>query len=100
MLKKEHHDNNKSILDAIESVSRQLVGSYALVILVNGDLYGVRGPMGIKPLAVAKRGDDFVLASETVAFDVINAKFIRDIVPGEVVYFENDEIKSHMLGNS
>ena len=97
MLKKEHHDNNKSIIDAIEAVSRQLVGSYALVILVNGDLYGVRGPMGIKPLALAKRGDDFVLASETVAFDVINAKFIRDIVPGEVVYFENDEIKSHML---
>lgn len=97
LLKKEHHDNNKSILDAIEAVSRQLVGSYALVILVNGDLYGVRGPMGIKPLAVAKRGDDFVLASETVAFDVINAEFIRDIVPGEVVYFENDEIKSHML---
>ena len=97
LLKKEHHDNNKSILDAIESVSRQLVGSYALVILVNGDLYGVRGPMGIKPLAVAKRGDDFALASETVAFDVINAEFIRDIVPGEVVYFENDEIKSHML---
>ncbi|MBE6504140.1 MAG: amidophosphoribosyltransferase [Methanobrevibacter sp.] len=97
LLKKEHHDNNKSILDAIESVSRQLVGSYALVILVNGDLYGVRGPMGIKPLAVAKKGDDFVLASETVAFDVINAEFIRDIVPGEVVYFENDEIKSHML---
>jgi len=87
LLKKEHHDNNKSILDAIESVSRQLVGSYALVILVNGDLYGVRGPMGIKPLAVAKKGDDFVLASETVAFDVINAEFIRDIVPGEVVYF-------------
>ncbi|WP_407432877.1 amidophosphoribosyltransferase [Methanobrevibacter sp.] len=97
MLKKEHHDNSKNIIDAIEAVSKKLVGSYALVILVNGDLYGVRGPMGIKPLAVAKRGDDFILASETVAFDVINAKYIRDIVPGEIVYFENNEIKSHML---
>ena len=53
--------------------------------------------MGIKPLALAKRGDDFVLASETVAFDVINAKYVRDIVPGEIVYFENNEVKSHML---
>ena len=97
MLKKEHYDNNKDILDSIESVCDKLVGSYALTILVNGDLYGVRDPMGIKPLAVAKKGDDFILASETVAFDVINAKYVRDIKPGEVVYFENDEIKSHML---
>ena len=97
MLKKEHYDNNKDMIDAIEAVSKRLVGSYALVILVNGDLYGVRDAMGIKPLAIAEKNDDFVLASETVAFDVINAKYIRDIKPGEVVYFENDEIKSHML---
>jgi amidophosphoribosyltransferase len=97
MLKREHYDNGKDMIDAIEAVSKKLVGSYALVILVNGDLYGVRGPMGIKPLAIAEKGDDFVLASETVAFDVINAKYIRDIVPGEIVYFEDNEIKSHML---
>ena len=97
MLKREHYDNNKSILDSIESVSQRLVGSYALTILVNGELYGVRDPMGIKPLALAKKDDEYILASETVAFDVINAKYIRDIVPGEVVYFENDEINSHML---
>ena len=97
MLKNEHYYNNKSIIDSIESVTKKLVGSYALTILVNGELYGVRDPMGIKPLAVAKRGDDYILASETVAFDVINAKYIRDIVPGEVVYFDNNEINSHML---
>ncbi|MBE6510813.1 MAG: amidophosphoribosyltransferase [Methanobrevibacter millerae] len=97
MLKKEYFDNDKNIIDSIEAVSCKLVGSYALVILVNGDLYAVRDPMGIKPLAIAKRGDDYILASETVAFDVINAKYIRDIVPGEVVYFENNEIQSHML---
>ena len=97
MLKKEHYDNKKSIIDAIEAVSKKLVGSYALVILVNGELYGVRDPMGIKPLAVAKKADDFILASETVAFDVVNAKYIRDIVPGEVVHFKDDEIQSHML---
>lgn len=97
MLKNEHYYNNKSIIYSIESVTKKLVGSYALTILVNGELYGVRDPMGIKPLAVAKRGDDYILASETVAFDVINAKYIRDIVPGEVVYFDNNEINSHML---
>ena len=97
MLKKAHYDNNKDVLEAIESVCKRLVGSYALTILVDGELYGVRDPMGIKPLAVAKRDDEYILASETVAFDVINAKFIRDIVPGEIVYFKNGEIKSKML---
>ena len=97
MLKKEYYDNKNSIIDAIEAVSKKLVGSYALVILVNGELYGVRDPMGIKPLAVAKKADDFILASETVAFDVVNAKYIRDIVPGEVVHFKDDELQSHML---
>ena len=97
MLKKEHYDNNKSIIDSIEAVSQKLVGSYALTILVNGELYGVRDPMGIKPLALAKRNDDYIIASETVAFDVINAEFIRDFKPGEVIYFENNEINSYML---
>jgi len=97
MLKKAHYDNNKDVLEAIESVCRRLIGSYALTILVDGELYAVRDPMGIKPLAIAKRDDEFILASETVAFDVINAEYIRDIVPGEVVYFKNDEINSYML---
>ena len=97
LLKREHHDNQKDILESIEAVCKQLVGSYALTILINGELYAVRDPMGMKPLAVAKRKDDFVVASETVAFDVINAKYIRDIEPGEVVYFENNEINSYML---
>ena len=100
MLKKAHYDNNKDVLDAIESVCKRLVGSYALTIIVDGELYGVRDPMGIKPLAIAKRDDEYILASETVAFDVINAEYIRDIVPGEVVYFKNDEINSHMLGSA
>ena len=97
MLKKEHYYNNKNIIESIESVSKKLVGSYSLVILVDGDLYAVRDSMGIKPLAIANKGNDFIIASETVAFDVINAKFIRDVKPGEVVYFENNQIKSHML---
>ena len=97
MLKKEHYDNDKDVLAAIEAVCKKLVGSYALTILVDGELYGVRDPMGIKPLAIAKRDDEFILASETVAFDVINAEFIRDIVPGEIVHFKNDEINSYML---
>ena len=97
MLKKEHYDKNKNVIEAIEAVCKKLVGSYALTILIDGELYGVRDPMGIKPLAIAKKDDDYILASETVAFDVINAEYVRDAMPGEVIYFENDEINSHML---
>ena len=97
MLKKEHYDNGKNVMEAIDAVCGKLVGSYALTILVDGELYGVRDPMGIKPLAIAEKEGEYILASETVAFDVINAEYIRDVVPGEVVYFENDEINSHML---
>lgn len=81
LLKKAHYDNKKNVLNSIESVCNKLVGSYALTILIDGELYGVRDPMGIKPLAIAKKDDEFILASETVAFDVINAEYIRDVVP-------------------
>lgn len=97
LLKKEHLVNGKDIIEAIEAVSKKIVGSYGLTILVNGDLYAVRDPMGIKPLAVAEKNGAYIVASETVAFDVINANYIRDIKPGEVIYFDNNEINSHML---
>lgn len=97
LLKKEYRNNNKDILKSIESISKKLVGSYGLTIIVNGELYAVRDPAGIKPLAVAEKNGSYIVASESVAFDVINANFIRDINPGEVVYFENNKINSHML---
>ena len=97
LLKDEYQKNNKDIIKSIESVSKKLVGSYGLTILVNGELYAVRDPAGIKPLAVAEKDGSFIVASESVAFDVINAKFIRDVKPGEVIYFKNNEINSHML---
>lgn len=97
LLKQEHHDNGKDIIDSIEAVSKKLVGSYALTILINGSLYAVRDPAGMKPICVGEKDGSFVVASETVALDVINAKFIRDLKPGEVMSFENDEIHSHIL---
>lgn len=97
MLKQEHHDNGKDIIDSIEAVSKKLVGSYALTILVNGELFAVRDPAGMKPLCVGEKDGSYIVASETVALDVINADFIRDLKPGEVMSFENDEINSHIL---
>ena len=83
-------------VDAIRNVTKMLNGSYSLVIMVNDDLFVARDPTGIKPLSMGEMGDLTMVASETVAFDVIGANYIRDVEPGEIIHI-NDEIKSYKL---
>lgn len=78
----------------VESVKR-VVGAYSLVILTEEQLYGVRDPHGLRPLCLGKLGDSYVLASETCAFDLIEAKFIREVEPGEVVVIDRKGVRSH-----
>ncbi|WP_409199340.1 amidophosphoribosyltransferase [Methanobrevibacter sp. DSM 116169] len=99
LLKKEFN-KNRDIIESLKSVTDVLMGSYSLVILINGDLYVVRDPAGMKPLAIAQKDDEYIVASETVAFDVINAKFIRDVEPGEIIFFKDDKINSVMLDSA
>jgi amidophosphoribosyltransferase len=94
---KNEHKKTKDIFQAIENVSEIIIGSYTIVILINDKLFAIRDPAGMKPLSIAKNGDYFMIASETVAFDVVGAEYIRDIKAGEIVYFEDNKIKSHMM---
>ena len=94
---KEESKNEKDILKVIDTVSQKLIGSYSLVILINDVLYVLRDPMAMKPLVLGETEDQFVVASESVAFDVINAELIRDLEPGELVYFKGDEVFSYIL---
>lgn len=94
---REEYESEKDILKVIDNVSKKLIGSYSLVILINDELYVLRDPMAMKPLALGKTDDMFMVASETVAFDVMNAEFIRDLEPGELVYFKDNKINSHIL---
>ena len=94
---KEEAKNEKDILKVIDNVSQKLIGSYSLVILINDELYVLRDPMAMKPLVLGETDDHFVVASETVAFDVVNARLIRDLEPGELLYFKDDEVKSYIL---
>ncbi|MBZ9570527.1 amidophosphoribosyltransferase [Methanobrevibacter sp. TMH8] len=96
LIKKEFSKNN-DMIESLENLSHIIMGSYSLVIMVNGDLYAIRDPAGMKPLAIAEKDDIFIVASETVAFDVIGANFIRDVKPGEIIYFDNDKINSHII---
>lgn len=84
------------MVKAMKNVSKRLVGSYSLVILINGDLMVVRDPVGIKPLSMGKVDGMTLVASETVAFDVVGAEYVRDVEPGEILVI-NDEIKSFTM---
>ena len=67
---------------------RRIEGAYSLVIMTENELIGVRDPHGFRPLCIGKMGDAWVLASETCALDLIHAKFVRDVEPGEIVVFD------------
>ena len=69
---------------------RKIEGAYSLVIMTQNELIGVRDPHGFRPLAIGKIGDSYVLSSETCAFDLIEADFVRDVEPGEIVIIDRD----------
>src|SRR5215475_4964718 len=82
------HGNN--LIRAI----RRIEGAYSLVIMTQNELIGVRDPHGFRPLCIGKIDDAWVLASETCALDLIHAKFVRDVEPGEVVVINQDGLSS------
>ena len=81
-------------IDKIVDAIFQIQGGYALVMLTQTSLVGVRDPFGIRPLVIGKLKNSYVLASETCALDIIGAKFIREVENGEIVLIENNELKS------
>ena len=81
-------------IDKIIDALFQIQGGYALVMLTQKILIGVRDPFGIRPLVIGKIKNSYVLASETCALDIIGAKYIRDVENGEIVFIEDDKLKS------
>lgn len=79
-----------AVLDAIQAVK----GSYAIVILTNDKLIGVRDPNGIRPLCIGKLNESYILCSESCALDAVGAELIRDVRPGEIVIIDKDGLKS------
>lgn len=80
----------EQILDAL----RQIEGAYCLVILTDDKLFAVRDPNGFRPLALGMIDGAYVVASETCAFDIIGADYIRDVEPGEVLVIDRDAIRN------
>tara|TARA_E500000178_G_scaffold185920_1_gene184137 strand:- start:3787 stop:5238 length:1452 start_codon:yes stop_codon:yes gene_type:complete len=84
----------KKFIDKLIDTLFQIQGGYSLILMTNKKLVGVRDPYGIRPLVIGKLKNSFILASETCALDIVGASFIREVDNGEIVFIENQELKS------
>jgi amidophosphoribosyltransferase len=84
-----------TVVDRIVSALRQVDGAYSIVAVAEDCVIGVRDPHGVRPLVLGKLGDAYILASESCAFDIIGADYVRDIDPGELVVLDENGIHSH-----
>lgn len=89
-----HRLTEKALEDAVIRAMDDLKGAYSLVVMSSQKLIAARDPWGFRPLCLGSFEGGYVISSETCALDAIGAKFIRDILPGEVVTISNGELKS------
>ena len=81
--------------DRLVAALRQVEGAYSLVAITRDKIYGVRDPHGLRPLVLGRLDNAWILASETCALDIINATFVRDVEPGELIVLDADGVHSH-----
>ncbi|MGB9603754.1 MAG: amidophosphoribosyltransferase [Verrucomicrobiia bacterium] len=91
LLARPRFDNQTN--DLIKTI-RRIKGAYSLVMMTTNEIIGIRDPYGFRPLSLGRLGKAWVIASETCAFDLIGAKFERDIAPGEIVVINKNGLQS------
>src|SRR5437899_1153122 len=84
----------RNLSGALGDALNQVEGAYSLLVLTPDELYAVRDPRGFRPLNLGKLGDAWLVASETCAFDLLNAQYVREIQPGEMVRISRSGIES------
>jgi amidophosphoribosyltransferase len=82
------------IIEAIPEVLRETEGAFSMLFLTPRALIAIRDPRGFRPLALGRLGDAWVVASETCAFDLIEARYVRDVEPGEMIVIDAAGIHS------
>ena len=86
--------NSPNIRESLVKILPEIHGAYSLLILTKNRLIGARDPYGFRPLCIGKIGESYVLASETCALDLINAAYVRDVEPGEIVIIDANGLES------
>jgi len=87
------HEN--STLERLTSALKRIEGSYSLVLLTNKELIVARDPLGFRPLALGKIKDAYAVSSETCAFDLMGARYMREVEPGEIIHISHNGMKSY-----
>jgi len=87
----------KRIERALAEALKKVTGAYSLVMLSGENLLAARDPVGVRPLALGRLRHSWVVASETCAFDIIGAKYVRDIEPGEILVANGGGLRSYKL---
>jgi amidophosphoribosyltransferase len=82
------------VVDRLIDALGRVKGAYSLLLLTNEALMGVRDPLGVRPLVLGRLEDAWILASESCALDIIGARFVRDVEPGEFVVIDGNGVRS------
>jgi len=84
----------KDFVEKLLDVFRQIEGSYSVVILTDDKLIAARDPNGVRPFVMGKLDKSFIFASETTSLDILNAEYVREVEPGEIIVIDDEVIKS------
>lgn len=87
----------KSLVDAITETYHLFTGAFALLVMTKDELVALQDPYGIRPLSIGKLNGGYAFSSETCALDTVNAEFIRDVEPGEMVVADKQGLKTYNL---
>lgn len=88
------HSNQRRMEERLKDALRRVEGAFSIVALTGASMIGLRDPYGVRPLLLGRIGDAYVLASETAAFDIVNARLEREVAPGEMVVITRDGLRS------
>lgn len=91
------HSKEESFLDTFVDALNRIAGSYCFVLLTPDKLIAVRDPFGFRPLSLGRSDGAYVVASETCAFDIIGAEYIRSVEPGEILVIDSEGVSSYKL---
>ena len=91
------NSGKEDIETAVEETIGKIKDSYSLLILTKDKIFAVRDPHGFRPLVLGNLEGSFVIASETCALDIIDAQFVREVDPGEIIIIDKDGLRSQMI---
>lgn len=86
-----------SLKERVKNALSLIKGAYAFLIMTETELMVALDPNGMRPLSLGKIGDAYVITSETCAFDIVGAKFVRDVLPGELLIIDDNGLHSEMF---